>query len=87
MCNNTKNENPPCFAVFSNSPVLQEGRTEGSRWSKYLDQESEDQEDDKEEAALEGQQFCSQRKNTVGEQRYRENILKIQFCNSCPPKW
>ncbi|NXO74756.1 MRNIP protein, partial [Sitta europaea] len=60
---------PPCFAVFSNSPVLQEGRTEGSRWSKYLDQESEDQEDDAEEAALERQQLCSQRKNSVGEQR------------------
>ncbi|NWS06161.1 MRNIP protein, partial [Motacilla alba] len=59
-----------CFAVLQliNSPVLQEGRTEGSRWSKYLDQESEDQEDE-EEAALERQQFCSQRKNTVGEQR------------------
>ncbi|NXB72125.1 MRNIP protein, partial [Donacobius atricapilla] len=50
------------------SSVQQEGRTEGSRWSKYLEQEREDQEDD-EEAALERQQFCSQRKNTVGEQR------------------
>ncbi|NXB09022.1 MRNIP protein, partial [Cnemophilus loriae] len=49
--------------------VQQEGRTEGSRWSKYLDQESEDQDDDEEEAALERQQFHSQRKNTVGEQR------------------
>ncbi|NXT61367.1 MRNIP protein, partial [Chaetops frenatus] len=49
--------------------VQQEGRTEGSRWSKYLDQQSEDQEDEEEEAALERQQFCSQRKNTVGEQR------------------
>ncbi|NWV03059.1 MRNIP protein, partial [Ptilonorhynchus violaceus] len=45
-----------------------EERAESSRWSKYLDQESEDQEDE-EEAALERQQFCSQRKNTVGEQR------------------
>ncbi|NXY02358.1 MRNIP protein, partial [Pteruthius melanotis] len=55
------------------SSVQQEGRTEGSRWSKYLDQESEDQEDDEEEeAALERQQFCSQRKNTVGEQRKRQ---------------
>ncbi|XP_063269510.1 MRN complex-interacting protein isoform X2 [Prinia subflava] len=51
------------------SSVQQEGRTEGSRWSKYLDQENEDQEDEEEEAALERQQFCSQRKNTVGEQR------------------
>ncbi|NWZ35128.1 MRNIP protein, partial [Brachypodius atriceps] len=56
-------------AQHENSSVQQEGRTEGSRWSKYLDQESEDQEDDEEEAALERQQFCSQRKNTVGEQR------------------
>ncbi|NXO34219.1 MRNIP protein, partial [Locustella ochotensis] len=56
-------------AQHEESSVQQEGRTEGSRWSKYLDQESEDQEDDEEEAALERQQFCSQRKNTVGEQR------------------
>ncbi|NXP64889.1 MRNIP protein, partial [Chloropsis cyanopogon] len=55
-------------AQHQDSSVQQEGRTEGSRWSKYLDQESEDQEDE-EEAALERQQFCSQRKNTVGEQR------------------
>ncbi|NXI19005.1 MRNIP protein, partial [Irena cyanogastra] len=55
-------------AQHEDSSVQQEGRTEGSRWSKYLDQESEDQEDE-EEAALERQQFCSQRKNTVGEQR------------------
>ncbi|NXQ10988.1 MRNIP protein, partial [Peucedramus taeniatus] len=58
-------------AQHEDSSVQQEGRTEGSRWSKYLDQESEDQEDDEEEAALERQQFCSQRKNTVGEQRKR----------------
>ncbi|CAN8189938.1 unnamed protein product [Coccothraustes coccothraustes] len=55
-------------AQHEDSSVQQEGRTEGSRWSKYLDQESEDQEDE-EEAALERQQFCSQRKNIVGEQR------------------
>ncbi|NXC53599.1 MRNIP protein, partial [Aleadryas rufinucha] len=55
-------------AQHEDSSDQQEGRTEGSRWSKYLDQESEDQEDE-EEAALERQQFCSQRKNTVGEQR------------------
>nr|XP_054498959.1 MRN complex-interacting protein [Agelaius phoeniceus] len=54
-------------AQHEDSSVQQEGRTEGSRWSKYLDQESEDQ--DEEEAALGRQQFCSQRKNTVGEQR------------------
>ncbi|NXY52932.1 MRNIP protein, partial [Callaeas wilsoni] len=56
-------------AQREDSSVQQEGRTEGSRWSKYLDQEGEDQEDDEEEAALEWQQFSSQRKNSVGEQR------------------
>ncbi|NXA75637.1 MRNIP protein, partial [Thryothorus ludovicianus] len=56
-------------AQHEDSSVQQEGRTEGSRWSKYLDQESEDQEDEEEEAALERQQLCSQRKNIVGEQR------------------
>ncbi|NWX65366.1 MRNIP protein, partial [Promerops cafer] len=56
-------------AQHEDSSVQQQERTAGSRWSKYLDQESEDQEDDEEEAALERQQFCSQRKNTVGEQR------------------
>ncbi|NXO61306.1 MRNIP protein, partial [Phainopepla nitens] len=63
-------------AQHEDSSVQQEGRTEGSRWSKYLDQESEDQEDDEEEAALERQQFCSQRRNTVGEQRkHRKRFL------------
>ncbi|NXK60304.1 MRNIP protein, partial [Sylvietta virens] len=56
-------------AQHEDSSVQQEGRTEGSRWSKYLDQENEDQEDGEEEAALERQQLCSQRKNIVGEQR------------------
>ncbi|XP_014108538.1 PREDICTED: UPF0544 protein C5orf45 homolog [Pseudopodoces humilis] len=68
-------------AQQEDSSVQQEGRTEGSRWSKYLDQESEDQEDDKEEAALERQQFCSQRKNTVGEQRKH---LKHFLSNDVP---
>uniref|UniRef100_A0A8C3NWR7 MRN complex-interacting protein N-terminal domain-containing protein n=1 Tax=Cyanoderma ruficeps TaxID=181631 RepID=A0A8C3NWR7_9PASS len=63
------NDSKNSAAQHEDSSVQQEGRTEGSRWSKYLDQESEDQEDDEEEAALERQQFCSQRKNTVGEQR------------------
>ncbi|NXD25829.1 MRNIP protein, partial [Spelaeornis formosus] len=54
---------------------IREGRAEGSRWSKYLDQESEDQEDDEEEAALERQQFCSKRKNTVGEQRKHQKCF------------
>ncbi|XP_038006356.1 MRN complex-interacting protein [Motacilla alba alba] len=64
----TVNDSKNRAAQQEDSSVQQEGRTEGSRWSKYLDQESEDQEDE-EEAALERQQFCSQRKNTVGEQR------------------
>ncbi|NXU34598.1 MRNIP protein, partial [Drymodes brunneopygia] len=63
--NDSKNRAAQC----EDSSVQQEGRTEGSRWSKYLDQESEDQEDEEEEAALEKQQLCFQRKNTVGEQR------------------
>ncbi|NWU03988.1 MRNIP protein, partial [Urocynchramus pylzowi] len=64
----SENDSKNRAAQHEDSSVQQEGRTEGSRWSKYLDQESEDQEDE-EEAALERQQFCSQRKNTVGEQR------------------
>ncbi|NWR44419.1 MRNIP protein, partial [Regulus satrapa] len=70
--NDSKNRAAP----QEDNSVQQEGRTEGSRWSKYLDQETEDQEDDKEEAALERQQFCSQRKNMVGEQRkYPKHFL------------
>ncbi|NWT62201.1 MRNIP protein, partial [Erythrocercus mccallii] len=65
----TVNDSKNRAAQHEDSSVQQEERTEGSRWSKYLDQKSEDQEDDEEEAALERQQFCSQRKNTVGEQR------------------
>ncbi|NXT96820.1 MRNIP protein, partial [Buphagus erythrorhynchus] len=63
------NDNKNGAAQHEDSSVQQEGRTEGSRWSKYLDQETEDHEDDEEEAVLKRQQFCSQRKNTVGEQR------------------
>ncbi|NWT90731.1 MRNIP protein, partial [Lanius ludovicianus] len=62
-------------AQREDSSVQQEGRTEGSRWSKYLDQKSEDQEDDEEEAALERQQFCSQGKSTVGEQRKHQKLF------------
>ncbi|NXI88543.1 MRNIP protein, partial [Rhipidura dahli] len=62
-------------AQHEDSSVQQEGRTEGSRWSKYLDQKSEDQEDDEEETAQERQQFCSQRKNTVGEQRKHQKCF------------
>ncbi|NWR84925.1 MRNIP protein, partial [Furnarius figulus] len=58
------------FSLFISFNVCYSCQTsEVSRWSKYLDQEREDQEDGEEEAALERQQFCSQRKNTRGEQR------------------
>ncbi|NXE86775.1 MRNIP protein, partial [Menura novaehollandiae] len=62
-------------AQHEDSSVQQEGQAEGSRWSKYLDQESEDQEDNEEEAALERQQFCSQRKNTVRDQRKHQKCF------------
>ncbi|XP_010073011.1 PREDICTED: UPF0544 protein C5orf45 homolog, partial [Pterocles gutturalis] len=51
------------------SLVQQEGRPEVSRWSKYLDKDSEDQEDGEEETDTERQQFCSWRKNTVEKRR------------------
>ncbi|NXG04318.1 MRNIP protein, partial [Sakesphorus luctuosus] len=57
-------------------------KSEVSRWSKYLDQEREDEEDEEEEAALERQQFCSRRKNTVGEQRKHQK----SFLSSDGPK-
>ncbi|NXA07022.1 MRNIP protein, partial [Sapayoa aenigma] len=64
------NDNKNGAAQHGDSSDQQGSQTsEASRWSKYLDQESEDQEDGEEEAALERQQFCSQRKNIVGEQR------------------
>ncbi|XP_071426267.1 MRN complex-interacting protein [Pithys albifrons albifrons] len=56
--------------------------SEVSRWSKYLDQEREDQEDEEEEAALERQQFYSRRKSTVGEQRKHQK----SFLSSDGPK-
>ncbi|NWW96978.1 MRNIP protein, partial [Rhynochetos jubatus] len=47
-----------------------ERRAEVSRWSKYLDKDTEDQEDGEEEAGTGRQEFCSQgRRNTVEEQR------------------
>lgn len=60
------------FAVFSNFLMLQGGRTEVSRWSKYLDKGSEDQEEGEEEGSTEWQQFSSQRKNAVEERRYSD---------------
>ncbi|NXQ78762.1 MRNIP protein, partial [Nyctibius grandis] len=66
------NDSKNTAAQRENSSVQQEGRTEVSRWSKYLDKDSENQEDGKEEAGTERQQFCSQRKNTVEEQRKQQ---------------
>ncbi|KAM9288440.1 MRN complex-interacting protein [Morus bassanus] len=63
------NDNKNTAARREDSLVQQEGRAEVSRWSKYLDKDSEDQEDGEEEVGTERQQFCSQRKNTVEEQR------------------
>ncbi|XP_075365554.1 MRN complex-interacting protein isoform X2 [Mycteria americana] len=63
------NDSKNIAAQHEDSSVQQEGRAEVSRWSKYLDKDSEDQEDGEEEAGTERQQFCSRRKNTVEEQR------------------
>ncbi|XP_055669205.1 MRN complex-interacting protein isoform X2 [Falco peregrinus] len=62
------NDSKNIAAEHEGSSVQQEGRAQVSRWSKYLDKNSEDQEDGEEEADRERQQFCS-RKNTVEEQR------------------
>ncbi|KAM6380192.1 MRN complex-interacting protein isoform 3-T3 [Pluvialis apricaria] len=61
------NDNKNTAAQCEDSSVQQEGRPEVSRWSKYLDKDSEDGEE--EEAGTERQQFCSRRKNTMEEQR------------------
>ncbi|KFQ81549.1 hypothetical protein N335_11935, partial [Phaethon lepturus] len=63
------NESKNIAAQHENSSLQQAGRAEVSRWSKYLDKDSEDQEDGEEEAGTEKQQFFSQRNNTVEEQR------------------
>ncbi|XP_009890927.1 PREDICTED: UPF0544 protein C5orf45 homolog [Charadrius vociferus] len=63
------NDNKNTAAQREDGSVQQDGRAEVSRWSKYLDKDSEDQEDGEEEAGRERQQFCSQRKNSVEEQR------------------
>ncbi|KAM6056429.1 MRN complex-interacting protein isoform 2-T2 [Chlamydotis macqueenii] len=63
------NDSKNTAAQQGDSSAHQEGRAEVSRWSKYLDKDSEDQENGEEVAGTETQQFCSQRKNTVEEQR------------------
>ncbi|XP_074694425.1 MRN complex-interacting protein isoform X1 [Strix aluco] len=63
------NDRKNIAAQREDSSFQQEGRAEVSRWSKYLDKDSEDQEDGEEAAGAERQQFCSWRRNTVEEQR------------------
>ncbi|NXE17661.1 MRNIP protein, partial [Ardeotis kori] len=63
------NDSKNTAAQRDDRSVHQEGRAEVSRWSKYLDKDGEDQEDGQEAVGTERQQFCSQRKNTVEEQR------------------
>ncbi|NWX44341.1 MRNIP protein, partial [Steatornis caripensis] len=70
--NDSKNK----AAQHEASSVQQEGRAQVSRWSKYLDKDSEDQEDGEEEVAVastERQQFCSWRENAVEKQRKQQN--------------
>ncbi|KAF1509679.1 MRN complex-interacting protein, partial [Eudyptula minor novaehollandiae] len=70
------NDNKNIAAQHEDGLVQQEERAEVSRWSKYLDKDSEYQEDGEEEAGTERQQFCSRRKNTVEEQRkHRKSFL------------
>ncbi|XP_010177500.1 PREDICTED: UPF0544 protein C5orf45 homolog [Mesitornis unicolor] len=66
------NDSKNVAAQHEDSSVQQKGRAEVSRWSKYLDKDSEDQEHGEEEAGTERQQFCSRRKNTVKEQRKQQ---------------
>ncbi|XP_064885876.1 MRN complex-interacting protein isoform X1 [Columba livia] len=61
-------------AQHEDSLVQQEGTAEVSRWSKYLDKDSEGQEDGQEEA--ERQLFCSQRNNTVQDQRKQQKSFR-----------
>ncbi|NXG49719.1 MRNIP protein, partial [Psilopogon haemacephalus] len=74
------NDSKNTAAQHEDSLVLQEGRVEVSRWSKYLDKDSEDEE---EEATSERQQFCSWRKNTMeGQRKHQKNFLfsDVQEC-------
>ncbi|XP_048816712.1 MRN complex-interacting protein [Lagopus muta] len=67
-----ENDNRNAAVLHENNSVQQGGRTEVSRWSKYLDKGSEDQEEEEEEGSTERQQFCSQRKNAVEERRKKQ---------------
>ncbi|NXR10998.1 MRNIP protein, partial [Semnornis frantzii] len=67
------NDNKNTAAQHEDSVVLQEGKAEVSRWSKYLDKDSKDEE---EEATSERQQFCSWKKNTVeGQRKHQKGFL------------
>ncbi|NWJ02225.1 MRNIP protein, partial [Crypturellus undulatus] len=55
------------------SLVQQVGKAEVSRWSKYLDESNETQEDEDEEESGERHQSCSWKKNTVERQRKHQN--------------
>ncbi|NXD83857.1 MRNIP protein, partial [Halcyon senegalensis] len=75
------NDSKYTAAQGENSSVHQ-GRAEVSRWSKYLDKDSEDQEDGEDGAATERQQFCSQRKNTVEHKReHQKSFLSSDVQN------
>ncbi|NXL31347.1 MRNIP protein, partial [Glaucidium brasilianum] len=63
------NDRKKIAAQREDSLFQQEGRAEVSRWSKYLDKDSGEQEDGEEAAGAERQQFCSQRRNAVEEKR------------------
>ncbi|XP_015731159.1 MRN complex-interacting protein isoform X2 [Coturnix japonica] len=67
-----ENDNRNAAVLHENSLVQQGERTEISRWSKYLDKGSEDQEEGEEEGSTARQQFCSQRKNAVEERRQKQ---------------
>ncbi|NXL56411.1 MRNIP protein, partial [Chordeiles acutipennis] len=69
------NDSKNIAAQREDSSVQQEGRAEVSRWNKYLDKDSEDQEDGEEAAGTERQQFCSWRRITVEEQRKQQKSL------------
>ncbi|NXP71595.1 MRNIP protein, partial [Ramphastos sulfuratus] len=67
------NDSKNTATQHEDSLVLQEGKAEVSRWSKYLDKDSKDEE---EEATSERQQFCSWKNNTVeGQRKHQKGFL------------
>ncbi|NXU57023.1 MRNIP protein, partial [Turnix velox] len=71
------NDNRDVAAQCEDSLVQQQGRAEVSRWSKYLEKDGEDQEDEEEEVmgAERQQKFCSWRNNSVGEKRKQQKSV------------